>query len=277
MEAGNRSRFGRTALMLVLTGTTAVAALEARAEEAGTPDRIKQAGKLVFCSDISGPPLEYFDESGKPVGVEIDLGEALAKHLGVAAVWSNTPFASIIPALQAKHCDVIMSQLFDKPARREVIDFIDYMKASQSILVAKGNPHGIKALEDLSGRKIAVENGTTIQSLIDEQNEKFKAEGKPPATMVVFPKDSDALQALQIDQVDAYGTTLESATYFITKAPGVFELPGEPFNQMVVGLGLRKDDTALKDALAKALEAVKADGTYTKILADWKLEGDAYP
>lgn len=261
----------------VLTVLAAAGAMAAAADEITVPDAIKQAGKLEICSDISGPPLGYFDENGKPVGVEIDLGAELAKRLGVTASWNNTQFDGIIPALQAKHCDVIMSQLFDKPARREVVDFVDYMKASESILVDKGNPQQIKSLEDLSGRKIAVENGTTIQGLIDEQNKKFVAAGKPPAQVIVYPKDSDALQALQFKQVDAYGTTLESASYFITKAPDVFEVSGEPFAQMTVGAAFRKDDQALRNAFAAALEAMQKDGTYLAILKHWNLQGDAYP
>jgi len=265
------------ASLAALAVLTVSGALSATADEIQVPAAIKQAGKLQICSDISGPPLGYFDESGKPVGVEIDLGAELAKRLGVTASWNNTQFDGIIPALQAKHCDVIMSQLFDKPARREVVDFVDYMKASESILVAKGNPEGIKSLEDLSGKKIAVENGTTIQGLIDEQNKKFTAAGKPAAQVIVYPKDSDALQALQFKQVDAYGTTLESASYFITKAPDVFEVSGDPFAQMTVGAAFRKEDTALRDAFGAALAAMQKDGTYLAILKQWKLEGDAYP
>lgn len=254
-----------------------LAATAASAGQINVPDAIKQAGKLEICSDISGPPLGYFDENGKPVGVEIDLGAELAKRLGVTASWNNTQFDGIIPALQAKHCDVIMSQLFDKPARREVVDFVDYMKASESILVAKGNPQQIKSLDDLAGHKIAVENGTTIQGLIDEQNKKFAAAGKPPAQVIVYPKDSDALQALQFKQVDAYGTTLESASYFITKAPDVFEVSGDPFAQMTVGAAFRKEDTALRDAFAAALDSMQKDGTYAAILKHWNLQGDTYP
>ncbi|MET1025781.1 MAG: transporter substrate-binding domain-containing protein, partial [Dongiaceae bacterium] len=124
---------GHAALALAVFGTAvALSGRVAVAEDITAPDNIKQAGKLVYCSDISGPPLGYYDESGKPVGVEVDLGNELAKRIGVTAVWNNTQFDGIIPALQAKHCDAILSQLIDKPARREVVDFVDYMKASQS-------------------------------------------------------------------------------------------------------------------------------------------------
>jgi polar amino acid transport system substrate-binding protein len=247
----------------------------ANAENIKAPANIVAAGKIVYCSDISGPPLGFFDENSQPAGSDIDLGNEIAKRLGVKAEWANTPFAGIVPALQAKNCDAILSQLFDKPARREVIDFVDYMNSSESLLVAKGNPKNIKGLDDLSGIKIAVENGTTIQSLIEDQNKKFAAEGKAPAEVVVFPKDSDARQALQIGQVDVYGTTLESAGYFLQKAGHIFDIGGDPFAKIVTGIGIRKDDGELRTAIQAALDSMKADGTYLKILTKWGMEGDA--
>jgi len=249
--------------------------LAASAAEVTPPADIASAGKIVYCSDISGPPLGYFDENNKPIGSDIEIGTEIARRLGVAAEFANTPFDGIIPALQAKHCDAILSQLFDKPKRREVVDFVDYMYSSEALLVHKGNPRNVHGLDDLSGAKIAVENGTTIQSLIDEQNKKFAAAGKPPADIVVYPKDSDALQALQINQVDVYGTTLESAAYFMQKASNVFDVAGPPFAKILAGIAVRKDDPQLRDAIQKAFDAMKADGTYVKILTKWHLEGDA--
>ena len=246
----------------------------ASAAEVTPPASIASAGKIVYCSDISGPPLGYFDENNNPIGSDIDLGKEIAKRMGVTAEFSNTPFDGIIPALQAKHCDAILSQLFDKPKRREVVDFVDYMYSSEALLVHKGNPKNIHSLDDLSGVKIAVENGTTIQSLIDEQNAKFAAAGKPPANIVVYPKDSDALQALQINQVDVYGTTLESAAYFMQKASNIFDVGGDPFAKILTGIAVRKGEAELQAAIQKAFDAIKADGTYMTILTKWHLEGD---
>src|SRR5437773_2036649 len=127
--------------------TTAVA----HAAAIAPPADIAKAGKIVFCSDISGPPLEFFDENNVAVGSDVDIGNEIASRLGVKAEFKNTAFSAIIPALQAKQCDAILSQLFDKPKRREVVDFVDYMYSSQSFLVPKGNPKNINGLEDLSG------------------------------------------------------------------------------------------------------------------------------
>jgi polar amino acid transport system substrate-binding protein len=267
-------RCKRPLLFGLLAAGLAISTSTGQAAEVTPPSNIASAGKIVYCSDISGPPLGYFDENNKPIGSDIDLGTEIAKRMGVAAEFSNTPFDGIIPALQAKHCDAILSQLFDKPKRREVVDFVDYMYSSEALLVHKGNPKNIHSLDDLAGVKIAVENGTTIQSLIEEQNKKFAAAGKPPANIVVYPKDSDALQALQINQVDVYGTTLESAAYFMQKASNVFDVGGEPFAKILTGIAVRKDDPGLRAAIQKAFDNIKADGTYTQILSKWHLQGD---
>ena len=261
-----------------LTGSALVLVIAAGVAQAAgvtTPADIAKAGKIAFCSDISGPPLEYYDENNAATGSDIDIGAEIASRMGVKAEFKNTAFSAIIPSLQAKQCDAILSQLFDKPKRREVVDFVDYMYSSQSFLVAKGNPKNIKGLDDVSGLKIAVENGTTIQSLIEDQNKKFKDAGKPEATAVVFPKDSDARQALQVGQVDAYGTTLESAAFFLQTAGHVFDIGGGPFSKITAGIATRKGETGTHDAIQKAFDAMKADGSYRKILAKWGLEGDA--
>jgi len=257
----------------VVAGVLAAAATTAAAD-IKVPASVAAAGKVVYCSDLSAPPMEFFDESSQPTGFDVDLGAEIAKRLGVKAEWANTPFAGIVPALQAKNCDAILSQLFDKPARREVVDFVDYMYSSQSLLVAKRNPKNIKSLDDLSGRKIAIENGTTMQSLVEDQNKKFAAAGKAPADAVVFPKDNDARQALQIGQVDAYGTTLETAGYFLKKAGHVFDIGGDPFAQILTGIAIRKDDGELKTAIQSAFDAMKADGTYQSLLSRWGLGGN---
>jgi polar amino acid transport system substrate-binding protein len=266
---------GRLLLAAMALATLAHTERIAAAADVAAPKHIADAGKIVYCTDPTAPPLGFADESGKLTGSDIELGEEIARRLGVTAQWNNTPFSGIVPALQAKQCDAILSQLFDKPKRREVIDFVDYMNSSQSLLVRQGNPKAIKSLDDLSGAKVAVENGTTIQSLIDEQNAKFKAAGKPEASLVVYPQDTDALQALQIDQVQVYGTTLETAAWYMQKAPNVFEVAGDPFNKILTGIGIRKDDAELRDAIQKVFDGMKADGTAKKILAKWGLEGDA--
>jgi len=246
----------------------------ASAATAIAPKRIAEAGTIVYCSDMTSPPIEFLDENTKPVGSDIDIGNAIAKRFGVKAEWKNIPFKGLVPALLAQQCDAVISQLFDKPERRQALDLVDYMNSSEAFLVRAGNPKKVHTIEDLSGHKVAVENGTTIQELIEEQNKKFAAAGKKPADIVVFPKDTDALQALQIGQADVYGTTLESGAYYMEKSPKTFEVAGPPFHQILTAIGLRKNDTGMVDGIQKAVDSMKQDGTLLAILKKWHIEGD---
>ncbi|MEU5266640.1 ABC transporter substrate-binding protein [Amycolatopsis sp. NPDC021455] len=234
---------------------------------------LAQDGQLTYCSDISAPPLTFYDAAQKPVGVEIELGDAIAAQLGARSRWANTSFNGIIPALQGKQCDAIISQLYIKPEREKVVDFVPYMYASNTLMVGSGNTD-IATAADLCGKKAAVQTGTTVVQYFTDQSTKCAAAGRPNLDIRQFTKDSDALQQLRLGLVDAYGTTLETAAYVQTQQPGAFKVVGEPFNHVKVGIATRKDSPGLHDALAQAFAAIQKNGTYTAVLTKWKLTGD---
>lgn len=233
-----------------------------------------KAGELSFCADISAPPLTYFDANQKAIGAEVDLGDALAAQLGLKSNWANTAFSGIIPALQAKQCDAILSQLFIKPARALVVDFVPYMNSSNTFVVKAGADTGITSPDTLCGHKVAGQTGTTIIELLQTASTTCTTAGKPAIAISQFGKDSEAFQQLQIGLVEAYGTTLETAAYVIKQQPGVFKTVGEPFNKIKTGIATRKDDTVLHDKIAAALAAIEANGKYAAILKQWNLSGD---
>ena len=82
------------------------------------PSSIASAKQIVFCSDISYPPEEFYNGT-TPVGSDIEIGNALAAQMGVKASFQNTGFDGIIPALQGKKCDAVISGMNDTPARRK--------------------------------------------------------------------------------------------------------------------------------------------------------------
>lgn len=234
---------------------------------------LAQDGQITYCSDISAPPLTFYDTAQKPVGVEIEIGDAIAAQLGARSRWANTSFAGIIPALQAKQCDAIISQLYIKPEREQVVDFVPYMYATNTLVVANGNTD-IKSADDLCGKKAAAQTGSTIVGYFTDQSAKCVAAGKPNVDIRQFAKDSEALQQLRLGLVDSYGTTLETAAYVMTQQQGAFKLVGEPFNRIKVGIATRKDSQALHDALTQAFAAIQQNGAYTAALTKWNLTGD---
>ncbi|KAF1066928.1 MAG: L-cystine-binding protein FliY [Pseudomonas citronellolis] len=239
------------------------------------PDRLKSVDKLVFCGGMDSPPMGFYAPDQKLTGVTVDLGEAIAKRLGDKKIeWRVTPFSGLIPALLAHQCDMLVDQLFDKPERREVIDMVNYMYSSQAVVVGKGNPKGIHTLDDLSGKKVAVLNGSTIRTLLDAHNQELAKAGKPPMKVVIYNTDTDAFQALRIQQADAYGTTVETAGYYQGMAPDLFEVGVPAFARILTGLGIRKDDAQMSAAVQQIIKDMQADGSYQALLAKWHIEGD---
>ena len=282
--ARSHSPFRRTARCLagtVLAALTVLAGCGAPPGPAAAPPgsvtvpagTLVQAGQLTYCADISAPPLAFYDAAQSPTGTEIELGNALAAELGVRANWANTSFNGIIPALQGKQCDAILSQLYIKPEREAVVDFVPYMYASNTLLVAAGNT-AINGVADLCGTKAAAQTGTTIIGYFTDQSATCTSAGRPAIDIRQFAKDSDALQQLRLGLVDAYGTTLETAAYVMGQQQGVFRTAGEPFNRIKCGIATRKGEQALHDALTQALAAVQKKGAYTAILTKWNLTGD---
>ncbi len=193
------------AFMLVAAGCgdsddaeeTSAGALTAIGEK--LPEAIAEARVLNVGSDVAYAPVEFFEEGTQTVvGIDIDLCNAMAAKLGEGFTcrFVNTTFDGIIPALQAKRFDIIMSALSDTEERRQAIDLIDYFNAGTSILVAKGNPLGIRSLDDLCGRTIGLQKGTIQEDYAGAQKTKCQGNGSD-LEVLTFEKDTDALLALK--------------------------------------------------------------------------------
>ncbi|HZB91542.1 MAG TPA: ABC transporter substrate-binding protein [Stellaceae bacterium] len=262
-------------LLAALAAPCALAPAQAAPSPLLPPD-VAKAGKITFCSFIDLPPVEFMDASEKPVGSDVELAEGITSRLGVKAEFNNMPFAGLIPALLAGHCDAIISQLFIKPAREKVINFVPYMYSHEVLLLKKGTT-GIDGLADLSGKKVAAVTGTTATNLLEDENTELKAAGKTPIDMVMFPENTAALQQLQFGQVVAYGVAFEAAAYYVHKEPELFATGGQPYYKILTGIGLRKDETQLQKAMAAAFADMRKDGSYHKILVKWDIGQDELP
>lgn len=255
-------------VLSLLVGATA--ALAARSSVT-PPPTIKSAGQIVYCSDISYPPEESFAAGNKPIGSDIDIGTGIAKLMGVKATFKNTTFDSIIPALTTKKCDAIISGMNDTASRRKQVDFVDYLKVGQSLMVKKGNPEHIGALASLAGKRVSVESGTTNRDFLAAASKKLVAAGKKAISIVTFPKDTDAASALKAGRVDAYFGDSPVAVYYANRDHS-FEVAGSPIAPIAIGIAIRKGDP-LKAAVQKALSQLYANGTMKKIVTKWGMTG----
>ncbi|MCW2689152.1 MAG: transporter substrate-binding protein [Mycobacterium sp.] len=235
------------------------------------PPAILQGGTLKICSPNDGtPPSVYHDETGALVGSEVDLGKAIAADLGLKPQFVESAFAAVIPTLQAKQCDVIMAQLYIKPEREKVVDFVPYIYSGTGIAVSKAHPAAVTGMDDsLCGKKVMVAVGTTAESLSQVQSDKCTAAGKPPIDINRNNHADVAVQQVQNGQVDAYLDTAETLGYYATKTGAQIQMAGQPFGTIKIGAATLKGNTELHNAIQRALTKLEGDGTYAKILAQW--------
>jgi polar amino acid transport system substrate-binding protein len=256
--------------LLAVAAAAAFGALGASAQgsKIQPPPNIAKAGKIVYCTDATYPPEEFFQGS-KIVGSDIDIATEIAKRMGVKAQFKNTTFDSIIAALLTKKCDSIISGMNDTAERRKAVDFVDYISVGQSLMVKQGNPKHIGSLTSLSGHRVSVESGTTNRDFLTAESKSLQKKGKKPITIVTFPKDTEAAAALKTGRVDAYFGDSPVVAYYIAQDSS-FAFAGQPVNPLAVGIAIRKGDP-LKAATQKAVTAMYADGAMKRILAKWKM------
>ncbi|MCU1601919.1 MAG: atrA protein [Frankiales bacterium] len=235
------------------------------------PAAIKAKGKLVVGSDVSYAPVEFTDTDGKTaVGIDPDLAKAIGDKLGITLEFVNGTFDGLIPQLTtSKRIDLIMSAMSDNKKRQATVDFVDYFSAGTSIIVAKGNPKGIKGLDDFCGQTVAIQRGTTQDDVAEAQ--KTKCGSAKPLTILKFDTDPEALQQVKQGRAVADMNDFPVAAYTAQKQADSFEVVGDQLEAGPYGIGVRKSDTALRDAVQKAVQALIDDGSYKTILDKWQV------
>lgn len=268
-------------LAAVIAAGILVAALagsaSARTRARVTPPRgIQKAGKIVYCSDITYPPEEFYAKgSTKAEGSDIDIGTRIARLMGVKAQFENTGFDGIIPALLSHKCNAIISGMNDTPQRRHQVSFVDYLRVGQSLMVRKGNPDHIRGLASLSGRSVSVELGTTNAGFLKNESAKLQQKGKSAIKVVTYPKDTDAATALRTGRVQAYFGDSPVVAWYIQKSRTSFAFAGQPINPIPVGIALRRNDSQFQTAVRKAVRLMYRDGSMMRILAKWHMSAFA--
>ncbi|MGW2787339.1 ABC transporter substrate-binding protein [Streptomyces populi] len=262
-------------------GAVSVAGVKIKEDTAlhdALPDTIKKAGTVKVATDVPYPPFEMFVKEGAKelTGLDYDLGQALGGKLGVRFVFTPQKFDGIVPAIQAGKFDAAMSAITDNKERQQVVDFVDYSQSGSGIMVAHGNPDKIGTLDDLCGRKVAVQVATNQLSLLKSHQAACKKSGRGQIDIQSFPKDSDAQLALRSGKVVAQVLTKPAAGWTAKKADSgkAFDLVDDPtapggYNASPNGIAVTKRLPELTDAIQKALQALVDDGTLTKIYSKY--------
>lgn len=262
-------------------GTASVAGMAVQKDQVlhdALPAAIKDAGVVRVATDVPYPPFEMFAKEGESelTGLDYDLGQAVGARLGVRFTFTPQKFDGIVPGIQAGKFDAAMSAITDNKERQKVVDFVDYSQSGSGILVTDGNPEKITSLDDLCGKKVAVQAATNQLDLLRSHQDSCTKAGSRKIDVQTFPKDSDAQLALRSGKVAAQVLTKPAAGWTAKTADAgkVFDLVEDPaapggYNASPNGIAVSKQLPGLSTAIQKALQSLIDDGTAGKIFAKY--------
>jgi len=224
-------------------------------ELADHPVAIRIAGDEVF------PPYEFVAESGAYTGFNVDLMNAISIELGISIELMPMPWSRVRAALENGEVDAIQGMKYS-PDRDLIYDFsAPYLSSSMAIFVRKDRLD-ISSLEDLAGKKVAVQSG-------DISNEAIRRIQK--VNSVVFDNQRAALESLLAGQVDAFLGNRLAGTYMVQRRMRTqdVKIAGEPIDPAPYCIAVREGDRELLDLMNRGLSLVRQSGLYDKIYSKW--------
>lgn len=244
---------------------------------AKVPQSIAADGKIVFGTDASYPPNEFTDTDGTTIiGMDVDLGTAVAQKLGLTAEFQNSAFPGIIPGIQGAKYELGMSSFSVSPERVQTVDMVSYFVAGTSMGVKQGNPDKLSA-DDLCGKAVGVQAGTVQVDDLAARNQKCAAEGKPAIQVTELQAQTDVTLALTANRIVAMLADSPVVDYAVKTTEGAVESIGQPYDTAPYGIVLNKGQTDFADAVRGAVQSLIDDGTYKAVLEKYNVGSGAIP
>lgn len=223
------------------------------------------AQTIRFATEASYPPFESIDANNKIVGFDVDLANALCKEIDATCTFTNQAFDSLIPSLKFRRFDAAIAAMDVTPERAKQVDFSDIYYANSAVFVAAKDKFA--SVDQLKGKNVGVQNGTSHQSYLLEQMKAQEVKTVPYASY------QNALLDLGNGRVDAVFADTAVAAEWLKKNGG-YQMVGKPVTDAKYfgagfAIAVNKGNKALLDSLNQGLAAIKANGTYQKLYAKY--------
>ncbi len=239
------------------------------------PAKIKSAGVVTIGTDATYAPNEFLGTDGKTVeGMDVDLFNAVMAKFGVKTQWTPAGFGTIILGVTGGKFDAGVSSFTINADRMKQVTMVSYFNAGILWVTKSGNPDKIDP-DNACGLSIGVQKDTVEVDDLNARSAKCTAAGKAAIKQVVEQDQSKVNADLASGKVVAMLADSPVALYAVKQSSGQFEPLGEVYEAAPYGFVLPKAETEFGQAMADALKALKADGTYTKILEKWGIQDGA--
>jgi len=233
-----------------------------------TLDRIKNSGTITIGTNSGYPPFQFFDTRNgghELVGFDIELGNLIAEKLGVEVVWNDMAFDALIPSLASGQIDMVLAGMSATPERAQTIDFsVPYLTSTQMIVAPQATINNINSINELSGKTIVVQNGTTQQNVANAINEQVNN-----ISVMPVPATADMIANVITGQADMMIISSNVAKQLIAANPGLASTTIEGLNEVnldqVTAAGIGQNSPELTALVNELFQQLIADGTIDKL------------
>ncbi|MBI1386264.1 MAG: transporter substrate-binding domain-containing protein [Rhizobiales bacterium] len=222
------------------------------------------AADLKICVEGAYPPFSETTADGSMVGFDIDITNALCSQMGKSCELLKTDWDGIIAALVEKKCDAIIASMSITEERRQRIDFTKKYYNTPARFIGKADAGLTDTADGLKGKVVGVQRGTIHQDFMEGEfpNVELKLYGTQDEVYL-------DLQAGRIDAAMADSVAMDTGFLQTDNGKGFAFFGGSysiaKYHGEGAGIGVRKEDTALRDALNAAIEAIRASGQYDQL------------
>lgn len=255
----------------LLSGSLVALVAAGLAQADGTKPDFASRGTLKVCTAGDFPPMQYYKNPGDTdlVGFEIDVVNAIARQWGAKAEFVVGDFKGLLPSLDSGRCDLVASGIMITPARLEKYDGIPYFGSHVVLLVPKTD-EASKTPDDMNGKVMAIEAGTTYEKTMADLNAKFVKDGKSEAVIQTYPSASGVIEQIVVGRAAGTITQDTTAAFRMLQMPDRLKIAYTYDESETYGIYMRKSASDRK-LVKNAIEALQASGEMKTLLVKWGL------
>ncbi|MBI5740111.1 MAG: transporter substrate-binding domain-containing protein [Nitrospirae bacterium] len=255
----------RSSVIVLLSALLLVSLVSLAAGE-GLLDEVKKRGVVRIGIGNATPPMNYIDEKGVWTGFDVDLGDEIAKRLGVKVERVLVDNKTRIAFLANRSIDISLANISVTNSRQEQMDYAEppYFWTGKIFYAKKGK---FKSLKDLGGKKIGVDQGSN--AFIAAPQELAKHSDKKPE-MLSFQNSAEGFLALKQGKIDAYSQDAPIMAAVSGSLGAEYEaVAGMIYSPGLYGIGVPENDSDWRDRISFILQDMLEDGTYEKLYLKW--------
>jgi polar amino acid transport system substrate-binding protein len=275
----------RTFLACVTLTALAFGTADAQQRPTLPAGALQTAGELHVAADFAAAPNQFIDAQGRQDGLNVDMCGEIAGRLGLRVRWTNLAFPGLVPGLQATRYDALCTAIFVNPQRLEIMNMVSYVQWGEGMMMRRNDANLVRCeptsgnaasynacFDQLSGRAVSVASAGTTHQNLRAHSERLRAAGRPEITIRAFDTNADTIQALVAGQVQAAYLNDPQGAFFISREPAnrdayVMAFVGNNPNRLAIAT--LRNNRPLADAIKWALEQMRADGSYERIVRKW--------